>query len=191
MTADPQAPHIGLVVEGPGDANAVPSLLRRHLQANGCYQDILGKPVTCHGREKALKPKGLEGFVAVAAARPGCRAIVVILDGEGDPVCELGPKLLNRLKNVTSLPTVVSLADRSFEDWVYASAETLQLGLTFTRGTGGTKAIVDALRPVKYVKPTWQPRLTNRMDIALAAGRNAGLQRLLHRFDGLLPFVGV
>lgn len=187
MTAAPGSPHIGIVVEGPGDGLALPVLLRLHLGLRDDYRDVLGKPVSCNGREKALMPNGLEGKVAAAAARPGCRAVMVMLDGEGDPVCTLGPRLLRRASAVSPRPVAIALADPTFEAWLCASAETLGLdGLEYdpTRDPGG--ALKEALKPRKYVKPTWQPRLAARMDIRLAAGRDGSLDRALRKFDGLL-----
>src|SRR5262249_54022929 len=96
MTADYASKHVVLVVEGRGDANAVPVLLRKYLDGAGDYRDILGKPVTCNGHENAVRPGRIEGQVAVAAARPGCVGILVVLDSEALPVCELGPGLRER-----------------------------------------------------------------------------------------------
>jgi|ADGO01.1.fsa_nt_gi hypothetical protein len=190
MTAGYNDPHLGLVVEGPGDANALPILLRKVLAREGIYADVLGKPVACNGRQKALAPRGLEGFVAVAAARPGCRAVLVVLDGEGDPVCDVGPQLLARAKSVTSLPVAVCLADCSYEDWLYASCETLDIGLpSYDPSVRGTAAIKQALRPGKYVKPTWQPRLTTKLDPDLVNRRNVSFRRMLEKLKVLTEAV--
>jgi len=189
MTANPSEPHIGLVVEGQGDAAAVPVLLRLWLRELGEYRDILGKPISCNGRDKALARRGLEGFVGAAAARPGCKAVLVVLDGEGDPVCQLGPRLLRRAKTVTPLHVCICLAEQKFEDWIYASAETLELGLQYDSNKQGSGSIVQALRPSTYAKPTWQPRLTARMDVKLAESRSISLTRLSVEFERLLGFI--
>src|SRR6266699_356164 len=133
MTASADVPHIGLVVEGRGDAGALPLLLRKWINSRGDYRDLLGRPVVCDGRDRAIVPDGIEKYVAVAAARPGCQAVLVVLDAEGDPACELGPVLLTRAG-----------------------------------------------------KNTWQPRLTNRVDINTATQRSKSLKRMLERFDALL-----
>jgi hypothetical protein len=189
MTQDFFAPHVGLVVEGAGDRGAVPVLLRKYLVSIGDFRDVLGKPVPAHGRDKALRAGGLEGFVATASSRPGCVGILVVLDGEGDCVAEAGPELLVRSQSTTGKPIAVTLADRDFESWIYASAETIGLGLSFDQAKNGQSAIASAIRPAKYVKPTWQPRLTARMDLDLACGRNAGLARALERFELLRQLV--
>lgn len=183
--------HIGLVVEGAGDAEAVPLLLRRHLHEIGIFDDLLGSPVRCNGIGNATTPSGIEGFIAVAAARPGCQAIMVVLDGEGSPVNTVGPKLLTRcLKVAGHLPIAICLADRSYEDWLYASCETLEIGIdNYKPQTRGQGVIVEALKPAKYVKPTWQPRLTARMDIALARGRSESLNRALEKLETIVANV--
>lgn len=68
-----------------------------------------------------------------------------------------------------------------------ASAETLGLaGLTYSATRDPLFAIVEALRPRKYIKPVLQPSLTALIDFDRAVPRSASLQRLLVRFDGLL-----
>lgn len=119
--------HLGLVVEGPGEVNSAPILLARIAQESGFALPNLGRPVPANGRDNALRPGGLEGFVAVAAGRPNCGAVLVLLDGEGDPVCKLGPSLLDRARGVTSKPVIVALADPLYEAWITASAETMSL----------------------------------------------------------------
>jgi hypothetical protein len=190
MTAPIDEPHIGLVVEGEGEIPAVPLLLRKWLQQRGDFRDLLGKPIPCYGRDKALRPKGVEGKVATAAARPGCRAVLVLLDGEGDPVCRLGPKLLKRASGVTGIPVEVCLADPNYEAWFLASSETLGLPeLSFGMRNNPAAAVKAALLPSKYVKPTWQPRLTDRMDIELARSRDSSLARALSKFDDLVALI--
>lgn len=188
MTADVNSPHIGLVVEGPGDAKSLPILLRKWLEHHQDYRDILGKPIPCHGRDNATVANGIEGFVATAASRPGCVAVLVVLDAERDPLMQLENDLQERAKLVCRVPVVVKLADHHWEDWLYASAETLQIP-DFTYEEGKRKSVSQALKPTKYVKPTWQPRLTARMDVEIAARRNLSLRSMLEDFDALLELI--
>jgi hypothetical protein len=192
MTASPIEAHLGLVIEGRGELEAVPILLRKLLLREGVHKDIIGKPVQCLGRDNALKEGGLEGRVAIAAARPGCRAVLVILDGEGDPVCELGPQLATRAEvGARGKPTAVCLADEKYEDWLIASAETLGLeNLTYKPGRGAISLLIDALKPAKYIKPTWQPRLTHALELDLAVERSQSLRRFCARVIRLCQEAG-
>jgi len=188
MTPPPSLPHLGLVVEGRGEIQAVPALLRKRLEEKGDYRDIVGKPVPCNGRFNALRPRGIEGYVAVAAARPGCRGVLVVLDGEGDAVCELGPELAKRASQHSAGKEVVTcLADAKYEDWLVSSAESLELpNLAYRPEADAVKVLREALHPIKYVKPIWQPKLTYRMSLDLAASRNQSLARFLRKFDALV-----
>ena len=182
MTASHDSPHIGMIVEGPGDLRAVPLLLRAFLSGQGCHADILGKPIPVNGKSNAVRARGIEGYVATAAARPGCKGLIVVLDADDDRTCQLGPDLLGRCQPEVRLPVAVAVAEPDYEGWLYASAETLGLDLEYDATKNGKTMIRKALAPTKYVKPTWQPRLTARMDIDVARSRSRSLDRALIKF---------
>lgn len=190
MVAAPTDPHVELVVEGAGDLRALPIVLRAHLGTTGEFRDVLGKPVPLHGRTKAFVPGGIEKYVATAASRPGCVSVLVVLDGDKDCVAEAGPSLRERFDEVSRVPVQVALAERNFEDWLYASAETLDLELDgYDRDQSGLHALKVALRPGAYTKPVWQPRLAYRMNLAIARPRSTSLDRCLERFDELRAYL--
>lgn len=189
MTAGANDPHLGLVVEGRGDLGAVPILLRTALHRRDDYRELLGKPVACHGRDKALRPGGVEGYVRTAAGRPGCRAVLVVLDAEGDPACQLGPRLLERATSVTHHRVVVALAEPKFEAWLVASAENLGLGGLVYRPEVDPEGLIRKALSAKYVKPQMQPRLTSAMDLDLAQSRSPSLARLLTRLEALRALI--
>lgn len=185
MTAGAYDPHVGMVVEGRGDEFALPVLLRKWLQERSGWRDVLGKPVPCHGRDKAMRLSGLEGYVATAAGRPGCCGVLVVLDAETDAACELGPELHVRARNVAGKPVVVILAEPKFEAWFVASAETMELPGLVYRSDCDPEWLIRSALDVKYVKPTWQPRLASRVNFGLGTQRSRSLLRLLERFDQL------
>jgi hypothetical protein len=118
--------------------------------------------------------------------------VLVVLDADSDFSCELGPGLLERsIDAAQGKPVLVALAERNFEDWLYASAETLELGVEFDANKSGLGQVIQALRPTKYVKPTWQPRLASRMDVRLAMSRQASLARMLTRFEEMRASAGL
>jgi hypothetical protein len=185
MTVLSGKPHIGLVVEGPGDKIAIPLLLRAYLQSKGISVDILGKPVPLNGKGSATKVGGVEGYVATAA-REGCVGVVVVLDADKDASCQLGPELLERATGAVGVAVVIAIAEVDFEDWLYASIETLELGEEdWEHGKRGKTVITELLRPAAYAKPVWQPKLTARMDIGRARDRSVSLNRLLIKVDEL------
>lgn len=187
MSAPAGAAHLGIVVEGPGDKEAFPILLRKYLHSVGRYEDLLGKPVPLKGKGSATRANnGLEGYV-LAAARPGCCAVLVLVDADKDASCVLGPELLARAQAVTAVPVVVIVAERDFEDWIYTAVEHLDLGeAAWNSSERGKNAIESLLAPEKYVKSTMQARLTQRMDLDVARTRSTSLNRLFNKIDEIL-----
>ncbi len=170
-----------MVVEGRGDAIAVPILLRSILADQGMF-DPCGKPVACLGRTKATRAGGIEKFVGVVAARPGSVGILIVLDGNDDPVCELGPALAERAGQASrGKPVFVVLAEPTFEEWIVASADTQDIELEFDRNHHPVALIKAALGETKYTKPIWQPRLASRICITLAEARSLSFARLANR----------
>lgn len=180
-------PHVGLVVEGPGDRGALPILLRKHLVEIDDYREILGKPITLKGKGAATTPGGIEGYVK-AAARPGCVGVIVLLDADQDVVCDLGPQLVQRAEAQVGVPVVIAIADKDFEDWLYCSIETLALddAATWEAGRRGKNVIESLFDRGGYKKPVWQPKLTHRVDLSLARGRSHSLNRLLAKLEALV-----
>lgn len=190
MTAPASALHIGLVIEGVGDLRALPELLRRHMHSRGDYRDLLGKPVPLHGGGNASKASGIEGYVAPAASRPGCRGVLVVLDSDGKCIKEMAEELISRLQDVSHKPFRLALAERDFEDWLYCSAETLGLsGLEFDPGKRGLGEIRRALKPGTYTKPVHQPRFASRLSLDVARPRSESLDRAIERFEELLELL--
>lgn len=180
-------PHVGLVVEGPGDKGALPILLRKYLAAMEDYREILGKPITLKGKGAATTSGGIEGYVK-AAARPGCVGVIVLFDADQDLVCELGPQLLQRAAAQVGVPVVIAIADKDFEAWLYASIETLALDNAdnWEEGRRGKSVIESLFDRGGYKKPVWQPKLAHRIDLALARKRSHSLNRLLAKFEALV-----
>lgn len=120
--------QIGCIVEGHGEVEAVPVLIRR-LAAN-LYPEltvIVPRPIRI-AKNKLLQAGGLEKWIEVVSVRVGAQgAIFVILDSDDGCPAELGPELLHRASRVqTGLPVAVVLAKCEFEAWFLAAAESLQ-----------------------------------------------------------------
>ncbi|ULN27744.1 DUF4276 family protein [Mycolicibacterium smegmatis] len=147
MTAKADEPHIGLIIEGAGDDTALPILLRRHLQSKGDFRDVLGKGIPIKGVSNATKINGIEGYVSAAATRPGCVGILVVLDSDDSVPSEFEQTLHGRIAGRVAQDVVVACAERDYEDWLYASAETLQLGeLVYNENARGATAIGEAVK---------------------------------------------
>ena len=120
--------QIGCIVEGHGEVEAVPLLIRR--VAADLYPElavITPRPIRI-SRDKLLQAGGLEQRIEIVTVRIGAQgAIFVILDSDDDCPAELGPDLLHRASQVhTGLPVAVVLAKCEFEAWFLAAAESLR-----------------------------------------------------------------
>jgi hypothetical protein len=131
--------QIGCVVEGHGDRDAVPVLLRRIAALVDPGILIRVPPPIRVPKSKLVKQSELERMVELAARKIGGRgAVLVLIDSDDDCPAQLGPALLTRAKRVRhDLPLAVVLAKREFESWFLASAVSLR----------GVRGLADNLEP--------------------------------------------
>ena len=186
------------IVEGEGEVLAVPVLLRRLLSELGFYNVSIELPFR-GSRSSLVSPNGIETAIARASryAKPS-DAILVLLDGDDDKTCILGPELHRRAKLAQpDRPLMVALAEIEFETWFLASAESLAgargLGPSISQPTN-FEAIRDAkgwlssqkLGSSIYAPARDQAALTARMDLDLARQHSRSFRRFCERFRQLL-----
>ena len=119
--------NLGCIVEGSGEVQAVPLLLRR-IQCELAPDLDLRIPRPWHiGRYKLVKAGELEAAIErLVRQLPPPRAILVLVDADDDCPAELGPQLTLRAKHARSdVATGVVLAKREFEAWFLAAIESL------------------------------------------------------------------
>lgn len=119
---------IGCIVEGRGEVEAVPILIRRI--AEDLYPELeirTPRPIRV-SRDKVVKAGELERRVELAARRiHGKGAIFILLDSDDDCPAHLGPELLGRaLQARSDLPIAVVLAKHEFESWFIAAIDSLR-----------------------------------------------------------------
>ena len=119
--------HVIPIVEGHGETEAVPVLLRR-------IKDVLRPDISLNvlsplriGRYKLIKANEVERAVEFAARRmEPPRAILILIDADDDCPAEVGPELLRRAMTARrDVPVGVVLAKREFEAWFLAALESL------------------------------------------------------------------
>ena len=119
---------IGCIVEGHGEVQAVPILVRRLAARH--YPElttVIPTPIRIP-RNKVFKAGELERAVGLAVRSiEGQGAIFIILDSDDDCPAELGPALLRRISQIVRhAPIAVVLAKYEFEAWFLAAAESLR-----------------------------------------------------------------
>ena len=129
---------IGCIVEGHGEVEAVPILIRRVAASH--YPElttVIPTPIRIR-RNRVFKAGELERAVGLAVRNIGRQgAIFIILDSDEDCPAELGPSLLRQVSQVfRNVPIAVVLAKHEFEAWFLAAAESL-------RGERGLRSDID------------------------------------------------
>ncbi len=120
--------RIACVVEGHGDAEALPVLIRRIAQrVQPSIVVAVPHPIRTP-KSRLLKTGELERAVDLAARKINRQGgILVLLDSDDDCPKDLAPKLLHRaVQTCGDLPIAVVLANREFESWFLAAAESLR-----------------------------------------------------------------
>jgi hypothetical protein len=186
------------IVEGHGEVEAVPVLLRRivsEIDPNRTA-DVRG-PIRVK-RQKVTHDGELERYAQLAGRSSGDGgAVLVLLDADDDCPAELGPALLARSAAVTRCPVAVVLALREFEAWFLAAAESLggRRGLPEDMPTHpDPEAIHDAKGWIQqhrtdgfaYSPVTDQPALAGAFDLATARAGAKSFDKLWRDIERLM-----
>jgi len=178
------------IVEGQAEVESIPVLLRRLLTEWKCYNVEVGKPFRVK-RNRVVKAGELERAVALARQRPGCAAILLILDADDDCPKYLGPELKKRLDAVArGLRVGVVLPRAELEAWFLASVESLRGKRGISQRAEGPcdpEEIRDAKgrlanlmdRGYTYVETDDQPALMSLFDFKMANERCRSFRKLL------------
>ena len=182
--------RIGCIVEGHGEVEAVPVVVRRIAERESPLSAIqMSSPIRI-SKDRLVKSGELERTVELAARLAGeAGGVLVVLDSDDDCPAEQGPALLARAVDARSdRPIAVVLAKREFEGWLLSAAESL-------RGKRGLSddlqppADPEAIRGAKewltgrmtagrtYSPTLDQPALSARFDLDLARTRSQSFDK--------------
>src|SRR5438034_9454898 len=75
------------IVEGFGEIEAVPLLLRNVLVEQKCWTFEIALPKNAHGCGNLTKAGGLEKFIELAFRTPDCAAVLILMDADEDEDC--------------------------------------------------------------------------------------------------------
>ena len=114
------------VVEGHGEVEALPVLLRRLRDEASAWKVGIGTPIRQPRNKLASEPGALRA-VEIARRQPACDAILIVFDGDRDCPAELGPKVREWAAAAAGrLPCEVVLPHREYEAWFLAAIESLR-----------------------------------------------------------------
>lgn len=175
---------IQCIVEGDGEVEALPVLLRRLVPARAVLRPWRGK------RNRLMKAGELEKVVDFAHRRIGASGtLLVLLDSDEDLPCELGPRLLERIKKCGSVHDVrVVLARHEFEAWFLGAIESLRgkRGIPIDaapvddpEAIRGAKEALGKLMGRRYSPTTDQPAFSQLFEVEASRHRCPSLDKLL------------
>ena len=125
------------IVEGHGEVEAVPILLRRLIDEAQAWRIQAGKSIRRTRHQLVHEPE-LERSVRIALEQPDCGAILILFDGDDDCPAELGSHLQQIASQAArETPCEVVMAHREYEAWFLAGFDSLR----------GHKMILDHAEP--------------------------------------------
>ena len=192
------------VVEGDGDADALPELVVRILQEKYNRYDVF----VLHGKTKVVKTNGrqnlekkLDKFLGHAQNKPKCGAILVLVDADSDCPVALAQQLSQRCDQIgTRYPVQIVCAYRSYESWFLASLNTVK----GRHGIPNTAAPLDDPEAVPkpkqwlsdqmpsgqaYKETIHQASLSRVIDLDLACRNSRSFRRLCHALEQLVSTI--
>lgn len=124
------------IVEGPGDADAVPRLINRWLRRRNVDRHFraIEPAIKTGGKERItadVRPGrddlGIENWIKKALKADRLAGVIVILDADEDCPAFLGPALLARARKVAPhVPLSVVVARKMLESWILADFSSLR-----------------------------------------------------------------
>ncbi len=189
------------VVEGHGEDRAVRILLQRIWTEllDGDYIHVI-RPIR-GSRHKLVRKEELERMITLAASKlkGSCAPrdlsmVLVLLDADPDPACELGPRLRDyATESRPDVDVACVLANLEYETWFVAAAESLQEFLDVPADASnldnpesarsGKGWIQKHFKGPKYSETLDQPRMTARMDLTLCRKRSPSFDRLCRELE--------
>lgn len=189
---------IGCVVEGHGEVEAVPVLLRRIAAKYRPEAQIhVPSPLRIH-KDRLLKTGELERAILLASKKTGRNgAILVVLDADGRCPKEISSEILSRIPAaVGHLPAAVVIAKQEFEAWFIAAAESLRgrRGLSDQLAPpddpetirGAKEWLARHRNPPSYAPTVDQPALASIFDIELARRRSPSFDKFCRETERLI-----
>jgi hypothetical protein len=119
--------HFGFVIEGQGEVEALPLLVRRICyELCGIFELQTARPVRIQ-RSKLVRPGELERAIRLALVTNHAHGpVLVVLDADEDCPATLGPSLKSRSLTVTQAHGVsIVIPKYEFETWFLAAAPSL------------------------------------------------------------------
>lgn len=189
------------IVEGAGEVQAVPVLLRRIAETRGVFDLNVGVPIRVHRDKFIRRPEEFRRQVLLAVAKAGDGAVIVLLDADDDCPVELARDLAARVAEVAPhVRSSVVIAKHEYEAWLLAGADSLagRRGLPDDfQAPPDAEAVRDAkgwlsqrIRNGRYHEVSDQPALTAVLDIDAAVAGSRSFRKFVAECERALAACG-
>ena len=190
--------RIVCVVEGHGEVFSVPIFLRRIVRMVRPELRLDIPSPLRQPKQRLLKEGELERAIELAASKAAPKgAVLVLLDADDECPKELAPQLLKRVRAAAPhVPAAVVIANREYEAWFIAAAESLRGHRDFPASLAAADD-PEAIRGAKewlrgqhscarYSETVDQPALTAIFDIQLARKRSPSFDKFYREVERCL-----
>jgi hypothetical protein len=184
------------LVEGHGELDAVPVMLRRLQAEAGHYGFRVARPFRAP-HDQLISEAPLRSWVRLALGTVECAGIIIVFDSDDDPACTVGPQVKNWAQGEAgAVPCEVVMATREYEAWFISAIESLR-GLRGIDHGAVSHAAPETVRDAKgevqarmtrgqfYSQRVDQAALTAQVDLAEVHRRCRSFRRMVKAFGVL------
>jgi hypothetical protein len=189
------------IVEGYGEIEAVPVLLRRFRDESRVFGLEFGRPIR-RRRSELVQEALVHKAVRLALFQPACSAILILFDADDDCPKEMGPTIERWAgAEAGDVPVAVVMPNHEYEAWFLASIESLR-GKRGIRGDapacgdpedprGAKEKLEELMLPGRTYSPSAdQAPLTAALELPAAYQRSRSFRRMVEAFGLLAQRVG-
>ena len=192
---------IQTIVEGHGDVEAFPVLLRRLISEAQAWKVDVGRPIRKR-RHQLVRKEELGPAVQLACMQPECGAVLILFDGDADCPAELGPTVQAwAAASAGDIPCGVVIAHREYEAWFLAALESLRGQRSIRdnaaphsdpeRPRGAKEQLEARMRPgTSYLERTDQPAFSAIFSLSEAYRGSRSFRKLVSSFASLVRSMG-
>lgn len=189
------------IVEGYGDVEALPVLLRRLIDEAQVWGVDIGRPIRKR-RDQLVSETEVKKAVRLALLQPDCRAILILFDGNSDCPAKLAPTVQAWAATAAAnVPCGVVIAHREYEAWFLAAIESLrghrsvkddaESHLDPENPRGAKEQLEARMRAgTSYLERTNQPAFSTSFSLSDAYRRSRSFRKLVSSFGLLVRSMG-
>lgn len=178
------------IVEGYGEVDAFPVLLRRLLIELGVYVPV-GRSIR-RNRTQLVREDGLKQALQLAGLGD-VTAVLVLFDADDDCARDRVPDMLRWANEaVAHLPCAIVMACREYEAWFLAAIESLRVDAVYEEDPERKRDAKGAVRSFlpRYSPTTDQPAFSARLDLGQAYRRASSFRKLVKELSRILTASG-